>query len=280
MFFLLVMAGSGCIDDPVQNTLPGAYQQEFELLWNLFDEYYVGFALKEADWDYLYDIHYDSAADIETREEMTGLELQLLSQLQDPRVKLISPAGDVLFPFERDVFVNCDSTVLMSYLDPWDFHWTQQDIWGYCFAGPDSVPYFVIRKWDQSFNISLFDNILQPLQQEPFLILDVRMASGSFDGAASNTARRFVPEEVIGHFPNKDRTHLPMTWLNPFRQPSSQGWHFEGDVVLLAGEGNGGTSEMFLSDMSQLPSVVLMGDTSQGSGNWQHITRELPEAGT
>lgn len=34
---------------------------------------------------------------------------------------------------------------------------------------------------------------------------------------------------------------------------------------------------MFLSDMSQLPSVVLMGDTSQGSGNWQHITRELPE---
>ncbi len=44
LFFLLVMAGSGCIDDPVQNTLPGAYQQEFELLWNLFDEYYVGFA--------------------------------------------------------------------------------------------------------------------------------------------------------------------------------------------------------------------------------------------
>lgn len=268
----------GCIDDPSETIVPNDGQQEFELLWSLFDDCYVGFYQKGTDWDYLYGLYYDGAAGVETRDEMVELELQLLAWLYDPRVRLIAPDGTVLPSYQNDVFVNCDSTVLLSYLEPDGFQWVQQGLWGFCLAGSDSVPYFVVKEWDSSFNVSLFDNVLQPLAQEPAMILDVRLASGSFDGASSNCARRFVSEQVIGHLTQQRldaSSHdlaepVPVTLI-------PRGWNFEGQVVLLVGEGDGGTSEMFICDMSRIPSVVLMGDTTGGEGNWLCISRELPD---
>ncbi len=275
---LILAAGAACINDPSESSIPGVYQQEFLLLWNLFDESYVGFQEKDVDWELCYSMYLEDAGSIASREEMTALELQLLSHLEDRSIRLISPGGSSYYPYEPDHFVNCDSAVLMEYLEPSGFQWTQEGLWGFCLAGPDSIPYFVIRAWDSSFNMSLFDNILHPLAQEPAVIIDIRLASGSHDGTAANCARRFVDAQVIGHYTQErlgPENHdlappVPVTLI-------PRGWHFEGEVLLLTGEGDSGTSEMFACDMSQLPSVTIMGDTTRGKGNWISEYRELPD---
>lgn len=278
MLVLLALLSVGCIDDPAETTIPGSYEQEYRLLWNLFDQHYVGFEIKEADWNSLFDQYISKTGEVNSREGMAELELKLLEHLYDSGVELISPIGSVYSSFEPETFTNCDSTVLMTYLDCSGFQWMQQDIWGYCLAGSDSIPYFVIRSWSSSLNMSLLDNVLQPLSDRPAMILDVRLTSGGFDGTVSNFTRRFVEEPVIGHMTQQrlnSGTHeladpVPVTVF-------PRGWHFEGQVVVLSGERNAGTSELFLCNMLQLPDVVLMGDTTQGAGNWQCLVSQLPE---
>lgn len=56
-----------------------------------------------------------------------------------------------------------------------------------------------------------------------------------------------------------------------------RGWHYQGQVILLTGEGNTGSSEVFICDMAEFPHVTTVGDTTGGSGNWQTEAWLLPD---
>ncbi|PIE51086.1 hypothetical protein CSA37_01610 [Candidatus Fermentibacteria bacterium] len=276
--FSILLLFSSCIDDPSVTSIPGQFQQEYQLLWNLFDRNYVGFALSGVDWNALFNTYMEMAEQVDIREKMTEMELLLLENLCDRNIKLISPGGNLLNAYQPDVFVNCDSSVLMSYLIPEGFQWIQQDIWGYCIAGDDSVPYFVVKSWSSELNLSLLDNILQPLSEKEAMILDIRLAEGHSTGTAHNLARRFAGEQTVGHM--TQRRVNTSTWELTAPAPVyliPRGWFFQGEVILLAGQRNSGISEVFACDMSSLPSVTLVGDTTAGSGNLQSLVRQLPD---
>lgn len=274
----ILSLGTGCIDDPVTGTIPGEYQQEFMLIWNLFDENYVGFAISGYNWDAVYATYLQESRDVQSREEMTELTLALLAGLQDDHVRLVSPGGNTIPSWEPDVFVNCSEEVLMNYLEPWGFQWKQQDVWGYCLAGTDSVPYFVLKSLHPELNLSLFDNILLPLTDEPVLIIDARLCNEGADGTASNLVRRFADSARMVHM-TRQRIG-PSSWELADPQPVyviPRGWHYQGQVILLTGEGNSGTSEVLICDMAEFPHVTTIGDTTGGSGNWQTGAWLLPD---
>jgi len=54
-------------------------------------------------------------------------------------------------------------------------------------------------------------------------------------------------------------------------------WHFGNPVVVLAGNENGGASEVFVCDMAELPQVTIMGDTTLGAMDWPAGYWELPD---
>lgn len=273
----LLVQATGCIDDPVTNTVPGEYEQEFQLIWNLFDENYVGFAVSGFNWNAVYDMYLQESRQVQSREEMAELTLSLLGGLQDSHVRLVDPGGNTMPSWQPDVFVNCSEEVLLNYLEPWGFQWIQDEIWGYCLAGTDSVPYFVLKSLHPEFNLSLFDNILLPLVNEPVLILDARLCSEGADGTASNLVRRFADIERTVHM-TRQRVGVS-SWELAEPQPVfviPRGWHFEGQVILLTGEGNSGTSEVFICDMAEFPQATTVGDTTGGSGNWQTEAWLLP----
>jgi carboxyl-terminal processing protease len=275
MTILLVLL-TGCIDDPVVNTIPGEYQQEYTLLWNLFNDEYVGFALKQTDWDALFEEYLAQAQALDSREEMTALTIALLGNLEDCNVSLFDPSWNQIPAFEPEISVNFDMDVLMSYLEPGGYQWMQTGIWGYCLAGPDSVPYFVVSSWDPSLNISLFDNVLLPLLEEPGVIIDLRMNSLGAQGPASNFVRRFVDQIRVGHMDQERSGSESHELADPVPvNLIPRGWHFQGQVVLLTGETNSGVCEMFICDMGELPNVISVGDTTLGAGNWSFQYREL-----
>jgi hypothetical protein len=109
---------------------------------------------------------------------MTALVVEMLSILEDRQVLLYDPAWASLTTYDPEFFTNCDSALLLDYLSPEGFQWMQQDIWGYCLAGGDSIPYFVFTDWDNELNLSLLDNVLFPLRDSPGIILDVRLCEG------------------------------------------------------------------------------------------------------
>ncbi|MCK5035732.1 MAG: hypothetical protein KAS73_07570 [Candidatus Sabulitectum sp.] len=275
--FLLIVLQSGCIDSPATTEPPDEFASEFQLIWDLFDGQYVGFAVKDVNWDFVYSQYHSQAEDVSSREEMTELTIAMLSELTDFHVWLLDPSWNSIKTYSPEIYENYHMDVLMSYLEPWGFQWMQEDIWGYCVAGEDSIPYFVISSWSSDFNTSLFRNVLQLFLDSPGLILDIRMNPGGVESPVNNTARMFVDQLRTGYL-WQQRISCDTHELS---QPEEynlypQGWFFENPVVLLTGEMNAGASEVFVCEMAELPHVTLMGDSTAGAADWPAIYWELP----
>lgn len=274
----LVLTQSGCIDSPATTPAPGEFVSEFELVWTLFDEEYVGFEVKGIDWEAVHDQYGPLADTVTCREGMTSLTLSLLGTLHDYHVRLIDPSFSQILTSSPDILHNYDMEVLMTYLEPWGFEWMQDSTWGYCLAGPDSIPYFVITAWSPEFNISLFDDLLQPALDRPGLIIDVRMNPGGSEAPVDNLVRRFVDELRVGYLWQErvgPSTH-DLTTPEP-HELHPRAWFFGNPVIVLGGQLNGDACEVFICEMAELPQVTIMGDTTLGATDWPVGYRELPD---
>ncbi|MDM7971443.1 MAG: S41 family peptidase [candidate division Zixibacteria bacterium] len=277
-FLTLLVLQTGCIDSPATTGAPGQYASEFQLIWDLFDTEYVGFEVKGVDWDAVYGQYSPLADTVMTREGMTDLTLSMLSSLEDYHVRLVDPSFAQILTYDPVIVPNHDPGVLMDYLEPCGFQWMQEGIWGYCLAGPDSIPCFVIASWDSDFNISLFDDLLQPALDRPGLIIDIRMNPGGSEAPVDNVVRRFVDQLRIGYL-WQERSGGGTHELTPPmpHELHPRVWRFGNPVVVLAGNENGGASEVFVCDMAELPQVTIMGDTTLGAIDWPAGYWELPD---
>ncbi len=275
---LLIVLQSACIDNPATTEPPEPFVSEFQLIWDLFDTQYVGFVLKDVNWDSVYNQYYDLADNVSTREEMTELTVNLLSELTDYHVRLIDPTGSSIFTYSPEIQQNYDIDVLMSYLEPYGFQWMQEDIWGYCLVGADSIPYFVISVWSSDFNTSLFSNVLQPLLSKPGLIIDIRMNTGGLEGPVNNVTRMFIDQLRTGYLYQERISSDNHELDNPIEYLMyPRGWYFSNPVILLTGETNTGASEIFVCEMTELPHVTTMGGTTMGAVNLSATAWELPD---
>ncbi|MBD3370371.1 hypothetical protein GF402_08425 [Candidatus Fermentibacteria bacterium] len=272
----VVLILCGCIDSPATTEPPNPYASELELLWELFDGEYAGFRTSGVDWQGVLQSYLPLADTVSSEEGMTYLMSDLLGELSDPSVVLISPQGDTLRPFDPSAEQNCDLDLLLGYLEPWDFQWRQEGIWGFCLAGEDSAGYVVFESWDAGLNVSLFDNLLQTVPVEPGLIIDARLCGGGVESSVYKVVRRFVDVQRAGYLwrerqgaGTQDLTDPEPFWMVP------RPWRYQGEVVVLSGGANRGQAEAFPCMMGQLPQVTVIGDTTLGAGNWPADTFEL-----
>jgi carboxyl-terminal processing protease len=269
---------TGCIDSPATSSDPDLYVNEFELIWGLFDSEYIGFAVKGIDWDAVYTQYLPQAEQVSSREGMTALTTDMLGSLVDCYVWLLDPQYEKIGTYTPDIHMNFDMDVLMDYLEPWGFEWKQEDMWGFCFAGSDSIPYFVFCTWDDDFNISLFDNVLEPLLDRPGLIIDIRMNPGGSELPVNKVVRRYVDQLRTGHLTQQRLNSETHDLTDPVPvQLHPRSWYFGNHVLLLTGEYNTGASEQFICDMAVLPQVTLVGDTTLGASDWPEVYWPLPE---
>jgi hypothetical protein len=266
----------GCIDSPATTEPPNPYASELELLWELFDGEYAGFEVSGVDWQGVLQSYLPPADTVSSEGGMTNLMSDLLGELSDPNVVLVSPQGDTLRPCDPSAEQNCDLDLVVEYLEPWDFQWRQEGIWGFCLAGEDSAGYVVLQSWDAGLNVSLFDNVLQTVPAEPGLIIDARLCAGGVESSVYKVVRRFVDVQRAGYLWRErqgagthDLTDPEPFWMVP------RPWRYQGDVVVLAGGGNRGPAEAFPCMMGRLPQVTVIGDTTLGAGNWPADTFDI-----
>jgi len=261
---------SSCIDDPPTHPEVNDYQSYITLVWELFDQKYVAFDVKNVDWDAVHEEYSQMAAGIGSFAELQDVIIQMIGTLEDKNafLRIWDPSlGYVIHPTcSPENEINYVDSVLMAYLDPWMFTWDGSETWGYCII--DTIPYFAIKGFDYFFTFQTFKDVILDNIDAPGIIIDIRMSDGESLVPAIQIPGIFTDQTVTAFF-TQYRTGPQHDDLSPLAVHNvfSGSLDYMKPVALLTGEQNFGASEAFVSVMAQFPQVTIIGDTTGGGGN-------------
>lgn len=270
-----VLLGSACIFEPVDLGEHDDYRAELDLVWETFDQSYIGFIFVSVDWDAVYAEYSTRVDTVSSQMGMINLFLDMLACMQDGHLFFYNIVGTAYYPYMPQIELNYDMDVLWTYLDPAGFEWFQYDLWGYCMF--DLVPYVMITAWDPWMIEAYLDDMLEAHPDAPAIIFDVRMNPGGQPSPTREIARRFNDEKRVGFFmvyrdgPEHDDLSEPEPYYVYPRQNS-----FQKPVAILIGNRCASANESFICIMSDLPQVVLLGDTTMGQVNAPQVQYSLP----
>jgi hypothetical protein len=264
---VLLLSGS-CIDDPVSVDQTSQGASELELVWETFDQRYPSFAVSGVDWDAVREEFLAGADTISDRPAMIALLADMLGRLESCDIVFLTENGQVE-TFTPEVEPNYDMDVLWSYLEPAGFQWIEEDIWGT--AVLDSVPYILILSWGSELSVGDLDSLLEEYADAPALVIDVRM-----NGDIAGTVAIF-PNSIPRRFVNRFNAEMRLGCLAALRNgPEHDDLEFvpislqgvaspwDKPVIILAGRGSAWLTELFACMAGEIPTVTLVGDTTQG----------------
>lgn len=272
MVIFLFLILSSCIDDPPTHPEVSDYQSYLDMVWDLYDQKYVSFDVKNVDWDAVHDLYSQMISGVNSNTELRELISQMIGTLEDKNAFFedFDPfAYPHYFPtYSPDIEINYVDSVLLELLEPWGFEWhtTMGDYWGNCVI--DSIPYFAIKHFDYFFTFYNFSSEVQNHLDAPGMIIDIRMSNGVSLVPAEQIPGIFTQQPLTA-FLTQYRTgpgHDDLSAL-VLHDVSPRVWGYTEPIVLLVGEQNFGASEAFTSVMSQMPYLTIIGDTTGGGGN-------------
>jgi hypothetical protein len=272
-----ILGFSGCsLFDPAELGDHGDFSAEFDLVWQAYDQNYVGLARSGVDWDESYE-EFSARIDTVTCQEgfMTVMH-DMLSAFRDPSIVTYDPTMQPDSAFGVDVFTNCDSAVLMSYFQPDSFQWFAPGVWGYAML-QDSIPYVVILNWSSSMYPQDLTDMLELNPDAPALVIDQRLASGGSRTQLRHVGKRFNEEARTGFYTiaRNGLAHDDFCAPIPYLVPSTAGY-FDRPVAVLIGEANSGAALRFACMADEIPSVTLIGDTTLLYSNFSSGLMQLP----
>ena len=288
----VILILSSCIDDPPTHPQINDYQSYVTLVWELFDQKYVGFDVKNIDWDAIHDEYSQLAENISSYEELQDIVIEMVGELDDHNAWLLDPSEGLIPTYTPDIEINYVDSVLMELLEPWDFQWDSSMgvvMWGNCVI--DSIPYFAIRHFDALFTFMAFSGEVQNHLDAPGMIIDIRMSDDISLVPAQLIPTSFADEYRTLFFTqyrtgpaHDDLSNLSIHTVTP------RVWAYTKPVIILTGEQVTGAAEAFVSAMEHMSHVTLIGDTTGGGGNipgyfnqlywplWESISMTCPFA--
>ena len=273
LLFFYIMSCS-CLHDPQGiSPQPELDLSGFAMVWDSYELNYPLFQLKGIDWMEICGEYYPQAVGCETQEDLRVIITQMLGELEDPSLILLSfDLQDTIRTYERECYTNVDPEVLMeNYLEPNGY---QGYVQGFGWCDPQILPYAffdTLPTFESELAVAALDTFVSRCiqLQVPGIILDVRMnPSGtradfhSFDRTAMS---RFTSKPIVCAWyrvrvgPVYDQYHDFHPWIVP--QGAAQ---YSGTVYLLAGGGCTQAAEDFVLNMEHFSNVVVVGDTTAG----------------
>ncbi|MCK5117109.1 MAG: hypothetical protein KAR44_10945 [Candidatus Aegiribacteria sp.] len=284
---------SSCIDDPPTHPQINDYQSYLTLVWELYDQKYVGFDDKNVDWDALHDEYLQLAGDVNSFDELQYLIIEMVGELEDHNAWLLIPFSFVSKTptYRPDIEMNFNYSLLMELLEPWNFQWNSSMgvMWGHCVI--DSIPYFAIKHFDTFFTFTSFSAEFQNHLDAPGMIIDIRMSDGISLVPAKQIPGVFAVQYRTLFF-TQYRTGPAHSDLSALYKHTvyPRSWAFTKPVIILTGEQVTGAAEAFVSAVEHIPHVTVIGDTTGGGGNipgyfnqiywpiWENISMTCPFA--
>ena len=257
-------------------------QNNFQILWDDFDRYYVFFLNKNVDWQALYDLYAPQVTDQTDDRALFDILSAMLAHLKDGHVNLIAPFKSInaRYTYERpqpESTLNLD-LVKNKYLNS-EFQTTGN---GFFIFGQisDTIGYLHIASF-RSVGGNLWVEAIDPIVNTFFnhrgFIIDVRNNHGGSSNNADAIAGRFADQKRVSallqsrngprhsDFGSRQKKYVEPAGNKQFTKP----------IVVLTDRITVSSAEYFVLAMKQFSYVTVLGDfTSGASGN--NIYRELP----
>lgn len=264
---MTLLVAASCIDDPPTHPEMNDYREYLDMVWELYDQKYVAFDMKDVDWDDIHQQYSDLAAEADSLDQLAEVIVAMVGELEDRNAYLIF-GSSLMRTHWDDVEVNWDITFLYYLMETYSFQWDQPIAykWGSCMI--DRVPYFAIWNFHFFFTYQHFrDELLEHLEA-PGMVVDLRMSAGTSLVPAEQLPGLFT-REYMDAFYTQYRTGPDHGDLSPLQLHDivPKPWAYQGPVAVLVGQQTIGPGEAFASVMCRMPHVSVIGDTTGGGGN-------------
>lgn len=264
---------TSCHDiEQYDNTASG----NFEQLWQLVDEHYCFFEEKGIDWQAIHDKYAPGAAQAKSTNELFFICAKMLDELQDGHVNLSSSMATSYYKgwwadYPQNYY---ERTVLENYLH---FDYKQIGPVTYGRVAPN-VGYMRIASFSSGLGQSNLDAIFNEFLLCDGLIIDVRDNGGGMLTNIENYVSRFIDERtLVGYISHKTgKGHGDFS--EPFAyyyDPAPGRRSYGRKVAVLCNRSTFSAANNFVSIMSNIPDVVLIGATT-GGGSGMPMTYDLP----
>lgn len=271
---LLLLVLSSCeklliAPDPDNNPI-----ENFDLLWHSVNEKYSYFELKNVDWDAIRNIYRPQVRMDMSEKELFELLGDMLFELQDGHVNLTSDFDRSRnWEWHLDYPINFNPNII-------ERRYLGRD---YQIAGPfqtkvfeERIGYIRYASFMEIFGDAQLDALLKRYEHLDGLIIDIRSNSGGFGFLADLLASRFTTEKTLVGYniykegPGRNDFSRPMPH---FIEPA--GNTFTKPVIILTNRRVYSSGNIFVSYMTHLPNVTIVGDQTGGGGGTPYSSELL-----
>lgn len=252
-------------------------QDNFDALWTIFDTHYCFFEQKGIDWDSVYTAYRPRISDCETWIDFFGLCSEMLDELRDGHVNLVSTFNTSYYnKWWSDYPQNFDARLLDQYY----LHFESSYRSGITYKVlDDSVAYIRYASFSVAPSDATLDYALYLMRDCPGLIFDIRDNGGGGLDNVETLVARFIDRQILAGYishktgPGHGEFSKPYAYYyDPAPAPRI---HWDKPVVLLTNRSTFSAANNFVSIMRLLPQVTTMGDRT-GGGSGVPFNSEMP----
>ena len=268
---LLILLLSSCnglfMDEQKSNTA----QNNFDLLWRIFDERYCFFEEKKVDWKMMHDTYWQELVRIGGDKDPFSPQLfnTMVSMLEELRDGHVSLDDGYFSRTYTGWYLPYPENYKGSNSPPyWDSSARFLNNETFCYAMPESIGYLRCASLSDKFNRDDLDEAMTRFEGLKGVIIDVRNNGGGLVSEAYTLASRFALEKThVGYVRYKTgKGHNDFSdYFARYVEP--EGTHpFYGKIVVLTNRRVYSAANLFVSIMKCLPQVCIIGDCTGGGG--------------
>ncbi len=239
-------------------------QENFDYLWTECSERYTFFDLKDIDWEAVRVKYQAQITEGMDEVELFDVLANMLNELKDGHVNLISNFNVSFFPFDQIGQDNFDFRIIEDNYLPTNYFVSGP--FRHDFIAGGEVGYIRYGSFTGTVSEKNLGFILERYKDTKGLILDLRENGGGAVSDVYAILRRFITEETIvarsriKSGPGKnDFTPLEDAVVTP-----TSGVSYDKKVIVLIDRGTYSAGSFFSLATKELPNLVLVGDFTGG----------------
>lgn len=239
-------------------------QDNFDYLWTECDERYTFFELKDIDWEEVKIKYQPQIKNGMDEVELFDVLANMLNELQDGHVNLISNFNISFFPFTQLGQDNFDFRIIQDNYLPRDYFISGPFI--HDFIANGEVGYLRFASFTGTVSENNLGFALERYKDTKGLILDLRENGGGSVADVYRILRRFVSEEkVVARSRIKSGPGInEFTELEDAVVKPTSGVSYDKKVIVLVDRGTYSAGSFFSLATKEVPNLILMGDITGG----------------
>lgn len=260
---ILTILQLNCGDLIVQPPESNQNLKDFEIAWKAVDDVYPLLEYKKINWDSIYTVYRLRAENAEG-DEFYQVLFDLLGELKDPHVFLLSKGHGLIMPYQSPRFkrdLNAYSPLVVRKYFSANLQLACRDRVEYA-INHDNIGYVCIASFNDEGTLNDFDVVLDQLLNTKGLIIDVRRNVGGSTGNIEKVVCRFI-QSPLKYMKGFTKGNVPYN-KDPI-QPKSSKRRYVNPVVILINGTTISAGELFAELMNQIPTVTILGDTTTGA---------------